>query len=32
MSLADIETTELGNFAWGLKVASNVFIHSIPEL
>lgn len=25
MSLADIETTEIDNFVWGLKVASNVY-------
>lgn len=32
MSLADIDTTKLGNFAWGGKVATNVVISSIPGL
>lgn len=32
MSLADIDATEIDNFAWGLKVASSGFISSIPEM
>lgn len=32
MSLADIEATETDNFARGLKVASSVFISSIPDM